>query len=138
MSELKTQSNDKDPRAYLDTVEPERKREDAHAILDMMQEITGEAPLMYGESIIGFGTYQYTYSNGKPAEWFLVGFAPRKANIVLYIVSGFDQYDDLMSKLGKHKTGKSCLYINKLADVDMDVLRELVKLSSEHMATSNQ
>lgn len=138
MSTLKTQANDSDPSAYLNTIEPEQKREDAHAIMQLMQEVTGDAPTMWGESIIGFGSYHYKYASGRDGNWFLTGFAPRKANLTLYIMSGFDQYDELLSKLGKYKTGKSCLYIKTLADVDQDVLRELVQRSVEHMAATNE
>ena len=101
-----------------------------------MKEITGEEPVMWGTSIIGFGSYQYKYASGREGEWFLTGFSPRKQNITLYIMSGFDQYDQLLAKLGKYKTGKSCLYINKINDIDTDVLKELVKQSVEHMVSS--
>ena len=125
------------PHDYLASIEHERKREDAQAILKLMQEVTGKEPVMWG-SIVGFGKYYYKLANGKTGESLLTGFAPRKANIVLYIMAGFDEYDDLLSKLGKHKTGKACLYINKLADVDQDVLRELVNRSMAHMQATNE
>lgn len=88
---------------------------------------------MWGTSIVGFGSYHYKYDSGREGDMPVTGFAPRKQSLTLYIMPGFDAYEDLLSKLGKHKTGKSCLYINKLADVDMDVLRELVKQSVEAM-----
>lgn len=121
---------------YLSQIEHERKREDAFAVMRLMQEVTGKSPVLWGK-IVGFGKYQYKLANGKTGESMLVGFAPRKANLTLYIMAGFDEYDDLLSRLGKHKTGKACLYINKLADVDEDVLRELVQRSVEHMAATN-
>ena len=93
---------------------------------------------MWGDSIVGFGHYRYKYASGREEEWMLVGFAPRKRNLTLYIMSGFDEYDDLLGKLGKHSTGKSCLHINKLEDIDMDVLRELVDKSVQHMKETNQ
>lgn len=137
MAELKTQKNDASVENFLNGVENERKRADAWAILKLMQEVTGEKPFMWGKSIIGFGTYRYEYKSGREGEWMLTGFSPRKQNLTLYIMSGFSEYDTLLEKLGKHKTGKSCLYINKLADVDTDVLRELVKLSTKHVAATN-
>ncbi len=133
MTELKTQRNDGDVRAYLDSVENKRRREDALALLDLMGEITGEPAEMWGGSIVGFGSYHYVYDSGREGDWFLTGFAPRKASMTLYIMPGFEHYDDLLARLGKHKIGRSCLYINKLADVDMDVLRDLVAESVAHM-----
>ncbi|MEQ8676344.1 MAG: DUF1801 domain-containing protein [Aggregatilineales bacterium] len=137
MAELKTQLTEKDPREFLNQIEHERKREDAFAILELMQEVTGEPAKMWGDTIIGFGTYTYQYASGRTGEWMVSGFSPRKQNLTLYIMAGFEHYDDLMSKLGKYKTGKSCLYINKLADIDQDVLRELVKQSVDHMHATN-
>lgn len=133
MAELKTQKNDGDVLAYLNSVEPERKRNDSLAILEMMQEITGDAGQMWGSSIVGFGDNSYTTADGKEHTWFQVGFAPRKQSLTLYIMDGFDNYDELLGKLGKHKTGKACLYVNKLADIDEDVLRELVTQSVAHV-----
>ncbi|MGB7340185.1 MAG: DUF1801 domain-containing protein [Phototrophicaceae bacterium] len=137
MSSLKIQANDGDVLAYLNTIEHERKREDAFTVLRMMEEITGEKATMWGDSIVGFGMYQYTYESGRTGEWFLTGFAPRKQNLTLYIISGFDEFDALREQLGKHKVGSSCLYINKLADVDMDTLRDLVTQSVAHMKKTN-
>lgn len=137
MAELKTRRNDASVTDFLNTVEHEQKRKDAFAILDLMEEATGEAPQMWGSSIVGFGSYHYTYASGREDDWMLVGFSPRKQNLTLYIMAGFEQYDELLGKLGKYKTGKSCLYINKLADVDQDVLRELVTKSVAHMKETN-
>jgi hypothetical protein len=102
-----------------------------------MKQVTGEEPVLWGDSIIGFGNYHYCYESGREGDWFLTGFSPRVQNLTLYIMSGFDQYDELMSKLGKYKTGKACLYIKKIEDVDTDVLRELVRLSAQFVASSN-
>lgn len=88
---------------------------------------------MWGSSIVGFGDYHYKYESGREGDWFVTGFSPRKQNLTLYIMAGFDNYDQLLSRLGKYKTGKSCLYINKLDDVDLDVLKELVAQSAAHM-----
>lgn len=137
MAELKTQPNEQSVEAYLQGVENERKRMDSFQIMELMREVTGEEPTMWGDSIVGFGSYHYTYASGREGDWFLTGFAPRKQNLTLYIMAGFEEYDDLLARLGKHKTGKSCLYINKLDDVDQDVLRELVRRSVEHMAASD-
>ena len=137
MVQLKTQRTDASVEEYLNSVEDEGKRKDSFAILDLMREVTGEEPAMWGPSIIGFGSYHYKYASGREAEWFLTGFAPRKRNLTLYIMSGFDNHDSLLTDLGKHKTGKSCLYVNKLEDIDLDTLRELVKQSVTHMAETN-
>jgi hypothetical protein len=137
MSALKTQQTDASVDAFLQQVEHDQRREDSLAIRALMEEVTGEPAKMWGDSIIGFGRYQYKYASGRAGEWFTVGFAPRKRNLTLYIMAGFDNYDNLLGKLGKHKTGKSCLYINKLADVDIDVLRDLVRQSVDHMLATN-
>ncbi len=137
MAELKTKPTDADVLAFLHEVESEKKREDALAILALMQEVTGEPAKMWGSSIIGFGSYHYKYASGHEGDACLTGFSPRKQNLVLYILAGFEQYDALLAKLGKHKTGKSCLYINKLADIDQNVLRELVAQSVAHMKATN-
>ncbi|WP_445475408.1 DUF1801 domain-containing protein [Methanococcoides methylutens] len=133
MAELKTKKNEESVEAFLDTVENEKKRTDSFAIMNLMQEVTGEEPAMWGDSIVGFGSYTYKYASGRTGDWMLTGFSPRKQNLTLYIMPGFEQYDDLLSRLGKYKLGKSCLYIKKLEDVDQDVLRELVKQSVEYM-----
>ncbi|MFN2180539.1 MAG: DUF1801 domain-containing protein [Candidatus Promineifilaceae bacterium] len=133
MAELKTQENDASVDDYLNSVEDDKKREASFKVKELMEDVTGEEARMWGESIVGFGHYQYKYASGREGEWMITGFAPRKRNLTLYIMSGFEEYDDLLDKLGKHSTGKSCLYINKLEDIDMDVLRELVNKSVQHM-----
>ena len=137
MAELKTTPNDASVEAFLDGITDERKRQDSYAILALMQEVTGVEAKMWGYSIVGFGSYHYKYASGREADWPLVGFSPRKQNLTLYIMSGFEQYDELLQRLGKHSTGKACLYVKRLADVDLAVLRELVKLSVEHMVSTN-
>lgn len=134
MAQLKTQPNNQNVETYLNSIEPQQRQEDCFTILKLMQEVTGETPQMWGSSIIGFGRYHYKYASGREGDWFVTGFASRSKNITLYIMAGFDDYDELMRKLGKHTTGKSCLYIKKLEDVDQDVLRELVKQSVDYMA----
>ncbi len=138
MSELKTKLNDQDPNAFLEKIKNDKKRQDSFSILELMKAVTGAEPKMWGDSIVGFGSYHYKYASGREGDWFLVGFSPRKQNHTLYIMSGFDQYETLLSQLGKHKTGKSCLYINKLEDVDQDVLKKLITLSIAHVAKTNQ
>ena len=133
MSDLKTKPTDASVKKFLDGVENAQRKKDAYVILDLMQEVTGKEPKLWGSSIVGFGSYHYVYNSGREGAWPITGFSPRKQNLTLYIMPGFDRYDDLMSKLGKHKTGKSCLYVNKLDDVDMDVLRELVEQSVKYM-----
>ncbi len=133
MSDLKTRPNDASVDAYLASVENPRRREDARRVLSLMQQVTGEPPTMWGASIVGFGSYHYTYASGREGDWPIVGFAPRKQNLVLYIMPGFARYDTLLARLGKHRTGKSCLYVNKLADIDLAVLEELVRESVADM-----
>ena len=137
MTALKTQKNDASVEDFINSVPNERKRKDSFAILEMMQDITGEEPAMWGTSIVGFGSYRYRYASGREGEWFLVGFAPRKQNLTLYIMSGFEGYDSLLAKLGKFKTGKVCLYIKKLEDIDLPTLEELMRQSVEHVVSTN-
>ena len=137
MTELKTKANDASVDAFLQGIADEHKRADCFAVLDMMRRATGAEPKMWGDSIVGFGIYRYKYASGHGAEWPLTGFSPRAQNITLYIMAGFDQYDALMARLGKYKTGKACLYIKRLDDVDRSVLEQLVALSAEHMRQTN-
>jgi len=137
MAEPKTKPTNRDVEDFLNSVEDEKKRQDSFTILRLMEEATGEEPQMWGDSIIGFGLYKYKYASGREGEWFLTGFSPRVQNLTLYIMSGFDQYDVLLDQLGKYKTGKSCLYINKIEDVDLQTLKDLVEQSVEHMAKTN-
>ena len=135
---MKTVKNEKSVTAFLNRVENQKRREDGLEVLSLLTEITGEEPAMWGDSIVGFGEYTYKYASGRTGDWMQVGFSPRKQNLTLYIMDGFDGYSQLLSKLGKHKTGKSCLYINKLEDVDWDVLIELVQKSVAHMRATSK
>ena len=137
MAELKTKRNDQSVEAFLNRIPDERKRRDAFTVLDIMRKATKAEPQMWGSSIVGFGTYHYKYASGREGEWPLTGFSPRKQNLTLYITSGFEQYDDLLQSLGKYKTGKACLYINRLDDVDLPTLRKLIKQSVQHMRKTN-
>jgi hypothetical protein len=132
VAELKTQPTDQSVTTFLDSIADEQKRKDSYTIVKLMQQVTKAKPKLWGSSIIGFGSYHYKYASGREADWMQVGFAPRKQNLTLYLMSGFDGYAQLLKKLGKHKTGKACLYINKLDDVDVNVLKELVKQSVAH------
>ncbi|PKO19164.1 MAG: hypothetical protein CVU39_01030 [Chloroflexi bacterium HGW-Chloroflexi-10] len=133
MAELKTKPTDQNVEAFLNQVEDEKKRADSFAILELFKQVSGEKAQMWGTSIVGFGSYHYKYSSGQEGDWPLTGFSPRKQNLTLYIMRGFDQFDTLLAKLGKFKTGKGCLYIKKIEDVDQEVLKEMVRLSIEHM-----
>ncbi len=132
MSGNKTKPTNKKAEDFLKTVEHAQKRADSYEILKMMKEITGEKPVMWGESIIGFGDYHYKYKSGREGDWFRVGFSPRKQSLTLYLMYGLeDKLKEDLTKLGKHKLGKGCLYINKLADIDTEVLKTLIKKSDE-------
>ncbi|MBP6786046.1 MAG: DUF1801 domain-containing protein [Candidatus Promineofilum sp.] len=137
MAENKTQFTDASVASFLDAVPDDRKRQDSYALLEMMRQITGEEPHMYGTSIVGFGKYHYKYASGREGDMPIVGFSPRKQNLTLYLLSESDEYQALRARLGKHKVGKSCLYINKLSDIDEEALREMVRLSVEHMRRHN-
>lgn len=126
-SENKTKPTGKDVRAFVESVENETRRADAKVLLDLMADVSGEPAALWGPSIIGYGTYHYHYESGREGDHMRIGFSPRKANLVLYVMPGFSEMDDLLADLGKYKTGKSCLYINKLADVDMKVLKRICK-----------
>lgn len=131
MSQNKTQKTGASVEEFLESVASPRRREDGFAVLAMMREITGLEPEMWGPSIIGFGDYHYKYESGREGDFFLTGFSPRKQSLTLYIMSGLEGHEDLLEELGKHRTGAACLYINKLADVDTDILRKLIRISFE-------
>ncbi len=129
----KTVANEASVETFLESIEDEKKKADAWEILRIMQEISREAPVMWGTSIVGFGSYHYTYESGREGDMAVIGFSPRKQSLTLYIMNGFDRYEELMSQLGKYKTGKSCLYIKRLTDVDLEVLKTLIKESVDYM-----
>jgi hypothetical protein len=130
---LKTQKNNASVKEFLDKVPDERRRNDAHAVSSMMEGITGEKPAMWGAGMVGFGSYHYKYDSGQEGDWPLVGFAPRKDSLTLYIMPGFKEFSGLLEKLGKHKSGVSCLYIKSLDDVHLPTLKTLVRQSVKHM-----
>lgn len=128
MSELKTKANDASVEAFIDSIENQTKKQDSLDLLEMFSKVTGETPKMWGSSIIGFGQYHYkSERSSQEGDWPLIAFSPRKQNLSLYLtITGYDTYTALLDKLGKHKKGKGCLYINKLADVDRGVLEKLI------------
>ncbi len=129
MADLKTKLTGASVADFIAGVADERRRQDSETIVALMQDVTGQPPEMWGDSIVGFGRYAYRYASGRTGEWMATGFSPRKDSLTLYIMGGFDELADLMARLGKYKTGKGCLYIKRLSDVDMGVLRELVERS---------
>ena len=129
MAENKTKATEESVTAFLDAVPDETRRRDGYAVLELMKEITGEEPKMWGPTMVGFGSYHYKYESGREGDMFMVGFSPRKANLTLYLATGYPQYDELMQQLGKYKTSKACLYVKKLADIDQAVLRKLIEQS---------
>lgn len=134
MAEIKTQKNNASVSDFLASVENETRRADAEKVLKLMQQATRQSPSMWGTSIVGFGSYHYKSERSRQeGDWFMVGLSPRKANLTLYIMPSVQQYPDLLKKLGKHKTGGSCLYINKLEDVDLKVLKELISTAWKNM-----
>ena len=131
MAELKTKPNDDNVDGFINSVENEQRKGDAQRLLQIMREVTGEEPKMWGTSIIGYGTYHYVYPAGNEGDWMLAGFSPRKQALTIYVMSGFDPHKALMEKLGKFKTGKGCLYVKRLSDIDEPTLRRLISDSIE-------
>lgn len=133
MAELKTQQTDASVQAYLEAIDDEQRRHDCMAITVLMRRVTKEEPKMWGAGIVGFGSYHYKYESGHEGDACLVGFASRKGDISLYIMSGFESRERLLAELGKHKTGKACLYIKRLSDVQIPVLEKLISESVAHI-----
>lgn len=133
MAEQKTRQNKASVAAFLAAIEDPQQRRDAKKISAMMRAASGSRARMWGTAIVGFGSYHYKYASGREGDWPLVGFSPRKQNLALYIMAGFSDFQGLLSKLGKHKTGKSCLYVKRLDDVDPIILRKLVDQSIKYM-----
>ncbi|HYC02406.1 MAG TPA: DUF1801 domain-containing protein [Azospirillaceae bacterium] len=129
----KTEPEPVDVAAFLDAVEPAQRREDARTVCALMERLSGQPPVLWSGGMIGFGRYAYRYESGHAGEWFRTGFGPRKAALTLYVMGGFDAHEALLARLGKHSTGKSCLYVKRLQDIDPAVLEELVAASLAHM-----
>lgn len=126
MAELKTKPNNQNVDDFLKKLSDPAKRKNCHQVLDIMKQITQQEPKMWGDSMVGFGNYHYQYTSGREGNWFLTGFSPRKQSLTIYIMSGFDQFEHLMSQLGKYKNSKSCLFVKKLDDIDLGILKELI------------
>jgi hypothetical protein len=128
-AELKTKKTDANVEQFLNTIADKTKRQDCFDILEMMKKVTKSEPKMWGPSIVGFGTIHLKYESGRELDWFICGFSPRKQNLTLYLMSGMEQFKDLLQKLGKHKVGGGCLYISSLDDINKTVLKEIIVLS---------
>ena len=137
MAELKTQVNKASVAKFLNSIPDEQRRRDCIALADMMQAATNAKPEMWGAAIVGFGRYAYKYPNGKDAQWFVVGFSPRKQNLTLYIMPGVERYAEHLKKLGKHTTGKSCLYVKTLDDLHLPTIESMLKLAYKEMPKSS-
>ncbi|MDE0055305.1 MAG: DUF1801 domain-containing protein [Gammaproteobacteria bacterium] len=133
MATLKTRPTDASIETFLDSVDNEDRREDARRVLAIMGRVTGEPARMWGTRIVGFGSYHYRYASGREGDWPLTGLSLGKRNLTVYIMPGFDEYGEMLSRLGKHRTGKSCLYVNRLRDVDLNVLEEIIRQSVADM-----
>ena len=128
MAEAKTQPTNQSVKEFLNQIQEPERRADCFEIVKIMEKITGEKPTMWGPSIVGFGSYRYKYASGREGDWPEMGFSPRKKDLTLYIMMGFEKHADLMEKLGKHSTSKSCLYIKRLSDVHIPTLKKLIKI----------
>ena len=133
MADIKTKPTKQSVSVFLRSVENGQRRKDSQELLIMMKAVTGKVPRMWGDSIVGFGTYHYKYQTGREGDWMVTGFSPRKQNLTVYIMPGFSKYQALLDKLGKYKKSVSCLYLNKLDDVDRRVLRQLVTRAYKDM-----
>ena len=133
MAELKTKKTEASVDDFIAAIEDDQRRKDCKAVMAIMKRVTKSSPKMWGTNIVGYGSYHYKYASGQEGDWPLTGFSPRKQNLTLYIMAGFDDYPELMAKLGKYKTGKSCLYLKRLSDVDTAVLEQLVAASVKDM-----
>jgi hypothetical protein len=133
MAELKTKPTDASVSDYLNAIENEQVRQDCWAIIDLMQEATKAKAEMWGSSIVGFGRYHYVYASGREGDWMVISFSPRKQNITLYIMGGFENYEKLLTSLGKFSRGKGCIYIKRLSDINLPTLKELIQESVLHV-----
>ena len=131
-AQLKTRETNASVEKFLAGVKDEQQREDCRALVEIMRKLTKAEPKMWGPGIVGFGNYHYKYASGREGDWFVAGFAPRKQNLTLYVTSDIARYDELLSKLGKYTTGKSCLYVKSLDDIHLPTLKELIKLAVRH------
>ena len=137
MAENKTKKTEASVKEFLNQIEDEQRKKDCMHLSEIMKELTGAEPRMWGGSIVGFGDYHYKYASGREGDWFLCGFSPRKQNLSIYLMGYLEFYEDILKDLGKHKHGKGCLYINKLSDVDEEVLRKLVETTIERLKSGD-
>ena len=135
MSALKTQPTTASVSDFVDQITPDWKREDCQTLLELLKDVTGEQPVMWGDSVVGFGQYHYKYKTRREGDWYRTGFSPRKANLTIYCPGGFADSKDLLTELGKHTTSVGCVYVKKLADIDLDVLRQVVINSIDQLRT---
>lgn len=133
MSDLKTQPNNANVEQFIEAIADDRRHADCLTLLPIMARITQKAPQMWGDSIVGYGRYHYQYKSGRAGDWFVTGFSPRKREMTIYIMPGFQNYSALLDQLGKHKLGQSCLYIKRLSDIDIGVLEALIATSIQDM-----
>lgn len=129
MAELKTKQTEQSVDDFLNKISDAQRREDCFAVAKLMEEATGSKPKMWGPSIVGFGSFHYKYDSGREGDWLMTGFSPRKQDLTLYLMMGFEKHGDLMKQLGKHRTSKSCLYIKRLSDIHVPTLKKLIKAS---------
>jgi hypothetical protein len=135
MAELKTKPTNASVKDFINQIPEKERRDDCFAIAKLMEEVTREKPKMWGPSIVGFGTYHYKYDSGREGDWLVTGFSPRKKDLTLYIMMGFEKHAELMKQLGKHSTGKSCLYVKRLSDIHMPTLKKLITESVKQLET---
>jgi hypothetical protein len=133
MAELKTRPGAASVRGFLGAIGDAQRRRDCQTVLRIMQKATGAKPRLWGSSIVGFGSYHYKYASGREGDWFLTGFPPRRRDLTLYLISGFERMSPLLSTLGRHKIGKGCLYVKSLEDIHLPTLEELIRNSVKHL-----
>jgi len=137
MAELKTKKTNNNPVDFIEKLSNEKQKEDSYIILNMMKKLSKEEPKMWGESLIGFGDYRYKYASGREGDWSKIGFSPRKQNFSIYLTCDISKYESYLKKLGKYKTGKGCLYINKLEDINIKELENLIKIVLKNSKEKN-
>jgi hypothetical protein len=137
MAELKTKATKQSVDTFLSSIKNDQQRLDALILVELMQDITKEPAKLWGNTIVGFGSYHYTYKSGREGEWFLTGFSPRKQELSIYLGTGYEPDDDLLQELGKHKMGTSCLSIKRLEDIKLSMLKKLIKASVVHVKKAN-
>jgi hypothetical protein len=138
MAELKTKPTKVSVASFVSKIADEKKRADTKTLIALMKDVTKSEPVMWGSSIVGFGSYRYAYASGRKGDWPIIGLSPRKQNLTVYIMPGFEEFGSLLGKLGPHTTGKSCLYIERLSDVDVPTLKKIVVKSVAKMKTKSK